>query len=66
MKVANPFVLNNNKEEEGSGPTFCNPLAKIARPRAEFKCHAPGLVWLPHCLSGLVDSLIAGTIGGAE
>ena len=28
MKVANPFVLNDNKEEEGSGPTFCNPLAK--------------------------------------
>ena len=64
MKVANPFVLNDNKEEEGSGPTFCNPLAKIARPRAESKCHAQGLVWLPYCLSGLVDSLIVCTIGG--
>ena len=45
------FVFNDNKEEEGSGPTFCNPLAKIAGPRAEFKCHAQGLVCNPQALS---------------
>ena len=64
MIVANP---SRTQRQQGRGrlrPHLLQPASQIAGPRAESKCHAPGLVWLPYCLSGLVDSLIVCTIGG--